>query len=302
MFANKEICRNIQIWLLRLGRALQCISSDAAYSYTCRVVCLSVFLLQKWALQNDWDILIADLGGASRVPSDSWTWLPQQNAMPLGLVQRTVPIRDSFVQFAELKLTTVNRCSQWRTVLFFSRPQSEGWPHHGRTFSIYPCPLSFWLTLPRRVLSTSWCCPSRPCVAFLACVHLALFLALSLSPGNSLVSSWCDHSILASLLWRCLYFTLFTPALLRTHSFFLFAVYETRRIFLSPFISKASRRVSSFFLRVQLSQPYMLLQATLALSLVVSLNCVNEYLIGAVCRTAAITLLLPQLKMMLSTV
>jgi len=30
-------------------------------------------------------------------------------------------------------------------------------------------------------------------VTFLACVHLALFLALSLSPGNSLVSSRCDH-------------------------------------------------------------------------------------------------------------
>ena len=90
------------------------------------------------------------------------------------------------------------------SVLFFSRPRSEGWPHHGRTFSIYPCPLSFWLSLPRGVLSTSWCCPSKPCVAFLACVHVALFLALSLSPGNSLVSSWCDHSMLASLLWRCL--------------------------------------------------------------------------------------------------
>jgi len=90
------------------------------------------------------------------------------------------------------------------SVLFFGRPRSEGWPHHGRTFSIYPCPLSFWLTLPRRVLSTSWCCPSRPYVAFLACVHLALFLALSLSPGNSLVSSWYDHSMLASLLWQCL--------------------------------------------------------------------------------------------------
>ena len=90
------------------------------------------------------------------------------------------------------------------SVLFFSRPRSEGWTHHGRTFSIYPCPLSFWLTLPRRVLSTFWCCPSRPCVAFLAFVHLALFLALSLSPGNSLVSSLCDHSMLASLLWRCL--------------------------------------------------------------------------------------------------
>ena len=90
------------------------------------------------------------------------------------------------------------------SVLFFSRPRSEGWPHHVRTFSIYFCPLSFWLTLPRGVLSTSWCHPSRPCVVFLACVHLALFLALFLSPGNSLVSSWCDHSMLASLLWLCL--------------------------------------------------------------------------------------------------
>ena len=27
---------------------------------------------------------------------------------------------------------------------------------------------------------------------------------ISLSPGNSLVFSWCDHSMLASLLWRCL--------------------------------------------------------------------------------------------------
>ena len=87
-------------------------------------------------------------------------------------------------------------------VLFFSRARSEGWPHHGRTFSIYICPLSFSLTLPWGVLSTFWCCPSRPCVVFLACVHLALFLALSLSPGNSFVSSWCDHSMLASLLGR----------------------------------------------------------------------------------------------------
>ena len=72
--------------------------------------------------------------------------------------------------------------SLFHIILFFSRPRSEGWLHHERTFSIYPCPLSFWLTLPRRVLSMSWCCPSRPCVAFLAFVHLALFLALSLSP------------------------------------------------------------------------------------------------------------------------
>jgi len=29
------------------------------------------------------------------------------------------------------------------SVLFLSRPRSEGWPHHGRTFSIYLYPLSF---------------------------------------------------------------------------------------------------------------------------------------------------------------
>ena len=29
------------------------------------------------------------------------------------------------------------------SVLFFSRPRFEGWPHHGRTFSIYVCPLSY---------------------------------------------------------------------------------------------------------------------------------------------------------------
>jgi len=142
-------------------------------------------------------------------------------------------------------------------VLFFGRARSEGWPHHGHTFSICLCPLSFWLTLPRQVLSTSWCCPSRPCMVFLAFVHLALFLALSLFPGNSLVSSWCDRSMLTSLLWQWSNSSIFTPALLRTHSFVFFAVRETRRIFLSPFISKASWCVSSFFQSVQLSQPYI---------------------------------------------
>jgi len=33
------------------------------------------------------------------------------------------------------------------SLLFFSSPRSEGGPHHGRNFSIYFCPLSFWLTL-----------------------------------------------------------------------------------------------------------------------------------------------------------
>jgi len=87
---------------------------------------------------------------------------------------------------------------------FFNRRRSEGWPHHRRTFSIYLCPLSFWLTFLRIVLSTHWCGSSRPYEVFLACINLTLFLALSLSWGNFLVSSWCDHSTLASLLWECL--------------------------------------------------------------------------------------------------
>jgi len=75
---------------------------------------------------------------------------------------------------------------------------------------------------------TCWCHPSRPCVVFLACVHLTLFLALSLSPGNSVVSSWCDRSILVSLLRKCLT----VPSLLQfcqeIHSFVFFVVHETR--------------------------------------------------------------------------
>ena len=58
--------------------------------------------------------------------------------------------------------------------------------------------------------------------------------------------------------------SLFTPALLRSHSFIFFAVHKTRRIFLIPFTSKASRRISSFFLSVQLLQPYVATGHTIA--------------------------------------
>jgi len=48
-------------------------------------------------------VLIADLAGASRVP--------EQNTMPLGLLQCAAPIKDLFVHIAELNLTTVDKCS-----------------------------------------------------------------------------------------------------------------------------------------------------------------------------------------------
>jgi len=82
------------------------------------------------------------------------------------------------------------------SVLFFSRPWSEGWPHHGRTFSIYLCPLSFWLTLPRTVLSTQ-AVSGLPRLRAPGIVPCIIFLQAT--P----VSSWCDFSMLASLLWQC---------------------------------------------------------------------------------------------------
>ena len=68
-------------------------------------------------------------------------------------------------KFADENFQLKHTGSGWCSALFSNRPRSKVWAHPGRTFSIYPCPVSFWLTLPWGVLSTSWCCPSRPCMA-----------------------------------------------------------------------------------------------------------------------------------------
>jgi len=125
------------------------------------------------------------------------------------------------------------------------------------------------LTLPRIVLSTYWCCPSRPCVVFLVCMHLALCLALSLSPGNSLVSLWCDHSMLASLLLQCL-----------TVTSLLQLCYELTHLFSSlsmkpaeSFSALLSQRHQDVFLHSFWMSSFhsrTLLHATLALLLVIS--------------------------------
>jgi len=73
--------------------------------------------------------------------------------------------------------------------------------------------------------------------------------------GQLPLSSWCDHSICDSCL---AYLTvsnssLFITSFVKDPLFVFFAMHKTHRIFLSPFISKASIRISSFFLSVQLS-------------------------------------------------
>ena len=134
-------------------------------------------------------------------------------------------------------LVPVSRIAHVKSIfLFFSRPRSEGWPHHGRTFSIYLCPLSFWLTLPRAVLSTSSCCPSRPCVVFLARDIVPCIISFSRQLPCFLMVWPYYASFLALTVSNS---SLFTPAMLRIHSFIFFAVHKIRRIFLSPFISEA---------------------------------------------------------------
>jgi len=58
----------------------------------------------------------------------------------------------SFSAASQCYIDAANRCGRsivWSVclyhdcVLFLSLPRSEGWPHHGRTFSIYFYPLSF---------------------------------------------------------------------------------------------------------------------------------------------------------------
>ena len=48
-----------------------------------------------------------------------------------------MPVNEGKIADMRTLLKNVAIC-KIRSVLFFSRPRSEGWPHHGRTFSIYP--------------------------------------------------------------------------------------------------------------------------------------------------------------------
>ena len=85
---------------------------------------------------------------------------------------------------------TARQCS----LLFFGNSRSEGWPHHGRTFSIYLCPLTFWLiqctvSITLRVAScrVSW-------------RHFSLLTAsllLDQSPSNPASSSSSSSSLSA---------------------------------------------------------------------------------------------------------
>jgi len=79
-------------------------------------------------------------GGGQRVSS--------MNVRPVSSspdITRRMPLDDSSSDIAAFILQRDDSvCTLIQgSVLLFSRPRSEGWPHHGRTFPINPCPLSF---------------------------------------------------------------------------------------------------------------------------------------------------------------
>ena len=81
--------------------------------------------------------------------------------------------------------STVNRLLNF-SGLFFSRPRSEGWPHHGRTFSIYPC-RSGWLlhgkSCPRLdVVHPGRAWPSSPACILHCSLHYLFLQATPLFP------------------------------------------------------------------------------------------------------------------------
>ena len=92
---------------------------------------------------------------------------------------------------------------------------------------------------------------SSPACTWHCCLHYLFLLATALFPhGVTVVGNVLALTVSNS--------SLFTPALLRTYSFVFFAIHITHRnFFFSHFITKASRCVSSFFLSVQLLQPYV---------------------------------------------
>ena len=116
-----------------------------------------------------------------------------------------------------------------RSVLFFSRPRSEGWPHHERTSFISVLCHFHGESCPRLdVVHPGRAWPSSPTCTCHCSLHYLFLQATPLFPHGvtTVYASYLDLTVSNSFL--------FTPALLRTHSF------ETRRIFLSSFVSKAS--------------------------------------------------------------
>ena len=77
-------------------------------------------------------------------------------------------------------------------VMFFSRPRSQVWPHHGLSLS-FVILIDSSTGIPVHVLILS----SRP--HGLPHLHAPGIVPCIISSGISFVSSWCDHSI--SILW-----------------------------------------------------------------------------------------------------
>jgi len=100
---------------------------------------------------------------------------------------------------------------QFSHVLFCSLAVLD--PIIGHTMNVlFPLPLSSAILIDSSMVSPVHVLMlSIQAVRGLPRVHVPGIVPCFISYGNSLVSSWCDHSMLASLLWQSLIF----PALLQ---------------------------------------------------------------------------------------
>ena len=168
---NNEVGRSLAVvrWSLQLLRSwlLKLMSSPLSTASSCLQVqpngmpwwnCRDGWLQRSTRTKVNWPVSMVVYFTQHLV----YSWLPTQvwGGMLVGTgsywicvgrrqpeISRVVLVSSQSIRFEWLDLE--------HTVLFFSRPRSEGWPHHGRTFSIYLSLLSYWLTLPRGVLMLS---------------------------------------------------------------------------------------------------------------------------------------------------
>ena len=128
------------------------------------------------------------------------------------------------------------------SVLFFSRLRSAGWPRYGGTV--------YFLHFSISILIDS--SAESPVQALMLSIQAVRGLPRLRAPGivpciisfsrqlPCFLVVWPQHARLLAL--TASNSSLFTSALLRTHSFVFFAVHETHIVFLGPVFSKEERK------------------------------------------------------------
>jgi len=86
----------------------------------------------------EFEVKIRDREPADTIRYDTMEDFTCDQKLANSLICRTEPNKKRLMKKLKIKTDMLSRLSS-----ILSRPRSEGWLHHGRTFSIYLYPLSF---------------------------------------------------------------------------------------------------------------------------------------------------------------